>query len=71
MAKYVEFIADSLLMALKLPKFYNTSNPFEWMENLSLMGKTNFFEARVSEYSLAGVGNDDLEKNEFSLTEEF
>lgn len=71
MAKYVEFIADSLLMALKLPKFYNTLNPFEWMENLSLMGKTNFFEARVSEYSLAGVGNDNTEKNQFSLTEDF
>jgi ribonucleoside-diphosphate reductase beta chain len=70
MTKYVEFIADSLCIALGFSKLYNTCNPFEWMEGLSLMGKTNFFEARVSEYSLAGIGAT-AEENEFSLDADF
>ena len=70
MVEYVEFVADSLAVALGYGKIYGTLNPFEWMEGLSLMGKTNFFEARVSEYSLAGIGAT-AEENEFSLDAEF
>jgi len=56
MSKYIEFCADRLLVALGYDKRYNTVNPFDWMESISLQGKTNFFEKRVSEYSKSGVG---------------
>jgi len=56
MCTYIEFCADRLLAALGAKKVYNTSNPFEWMEMISLQGKTNFFEKRVGEYSKSGVG---------------
>jgi len=55
MAKYIEFVADRLLVALSCNKLYNTKNPFDWMETISLQGKTNFFERRVGEYQRAGV----------------
>lgn len=55
MVQYVEFCADRLLIALGNKKFYNSSNPFDFMENISLAGKTNFFEKRVSDYQKAGV----------------
>ena len=55
MAQYIEFVADRLLVALGASKLYNTANPFDWMELISLQGKTNFFEKRVSEYQKAGV----------------
>ena len=55
MAQYIEFVADPLLVALGLPKRYGTANPFDWMEMISLQGKTNFFEKRVGEYQRAGV----------------
>ena len=55
MSEYIEFCADRLLVALDAPKLYNTGNPFDWMELISLQGKTNFFERRVSEYQKAGV----------------
>lgn len=55
MQKYVEFVADSLCLALGVSKVYNAENPFEWMEQLSLQGKTNFFESRVTEYAKSGV----------------
>ena len=51
MCQYIEFCADRLLVALNCPKHYRTANPFEWMEMISLQGKTNFFEKRVGEYS--------------------
>lgn len=57
MKTYIEFVADRLLLSLGYPKVYNTENPFPWMEMISLEGKTNFFEHRVSEYKKAGVGN--------------
>jgi len=72
MEKYVEFVADSLCVELGLPKLYNTVNPFEWMETLSLQGKTNFFESRVTEYAKAGVGGEDgSNSTEFSINEDF
>jgi ribonucleoside-diphosphate reductase subunit M2 len=58
MCQYIEFCADRLLVALDCPKHYDTTNPFEWMEMISLQGKTNFFEKRVGEYAKSGVGGD-------------
>ena len=55
MSKYIEFVADRLLGALGHSKLYNTANPFDWMELISLQGKTNFFEKRVGEYQKKGV----------------
>lgn len=57
MKQYIEFVADRLLMELGLNPLYNSQNPFDWMELISLQGKTNFFEKRVSEYQKAGVMN--------------
>lgn len=55
MCQYIEFVADRLLLALGNPKYYNATNPFDFMENISLAGKTNFFEKRVGDYQKAGV----------------
>mmetsp|Transcript_57704 Transcript_57704/g.91344 ORF Transcript_57704/g.91344 Transcript_57704/m.91344 type:complete len:385 (+) Transcript_57704:76-1230(+) len=55
MKQYIEFVADRLLVALKCSKVYNVQNPFDFMENISLEGKTNFFEKRVAEYQKSGV----------------
>lgn len=57
MCQYIEFVADRLLIALQCPKYYNAKNSFEWMEMISLQGKTNFFEKRVGEYAKSGVGS--------------
>ncbi|KAL1880491.1 hypothetical protein VTK73DRAFT_5878 [Phialemonium thermophilum] len=55
MKQYIEFVADRLLVALGNEKVYRSTNPFDFMENISLGGKTNFFEKRVGEYQKAGV----------------
>jgi len=55
MQQYIEFCADRLLDALGYSKLWNKPNPFEWMEMISLQGKTNFFEKRVGEYQKSGV----------------
>ncbi|XP_021888268.1 ribonucleoside-diphosphate reductase small chain C [Carica papaya] len=55
MSQYIEFVADRLLGALGHGKMYNVANPFDWMELISLQGKTNFFEKRVGEYQKASV----------------
>lgn len=55
MKQYIEFCADRLLLALGNQKFYNATNPFDFMESISLAGKTNFFEKRVGDYQKAGV----------------
>jgi hypothetical protein len=55
MCQYIEFCADRLLVALGGPKHYNATNPFDFMDMISLQGKTNFFEKRVSDYAKAGV----------------
>ncbi|MBC7387418.1 MAG: ribonucleotide-diphosphate reductase subunit beta [Cryobacterium sp.] len=55
MIQYIEFVADRLLRTLGLPKHYGSTNPFDWMELISLQGKTNFFEKKVAEYQKAGV----------------
>jgi len=73
MTKYIEFVADRLLTALGHSKLFGASNPFDWMELISLQGKTNFFEKRVGEYQKAGVmssGNAEEVKG-FSLDADF
>ncbi|KAJ5746024.1 hypothetical protein N7520_011206 [Penicillium odoratum] len=55
MCQYIEFVADRLLVALGNKKYYNSTNPFDFMESISLAGKTNFFEKRVGDYQKAGV----------------
>lgn len=70
MSTYIRFCADRLLLALGCTKEYNVSNPFDWMDMISLQGKTNFFEKRVSEYSKSGVGVDNS-KQVLSFTEDF
>jgi ribonucleoside-diphosphate reductase beta chain len=70
MCQYIEFVADRLLVALGCSKVYNATNPFDFMEMISLQGKTNFFEKRVSEYKKAAVGTK-LEQNTFKLDEDF
>lgn len=59
MKQYIKFVADRLLVALNVKKYFNVKNPFDWMVMISLQGKTNFFEKRVGEYSKAGVGEED------------
>jgi ribonucleoside-diphosphate reductase beta chain len=73
MSQYIEFVADRLLVALGLKKHYNATNPFDFMEMISLQGKTNFFEKRVAEYQKAGVMNKGENKDgpKFSLDEDF
>jgi ribonucleotide reductase beta subunit family protein with ferritin-like domain len=56
MSQYIEFVADRLCVQLGAPKIWNTVNPFPFMERISLEGKDNFFEKRVTAYSMAGVG---------------
>ena len=57
MTQYLEFVTDRLLVELRCDKVYNATNPFDFMDMISLQGKTNFFEKRVSEYQKAGVLN--------------
>ena len=56
MAQYIEFVADRLLVALGADKVFGADNPFDFMQQISLVGKTNFFEKRVGDYRRAGVG---------------
>ena len=70
MAQYIEFCADRLFVALGYPKLYNAVNPFDFMEMISLQGKTNFFEKRVAEYQKAGVMSKQ-DENVFKLDEDF
>lgn len=55
MSQYLEFVTDRLLVSLGVSKVYNTANPFDFMENIAIQGKTNFFEKRVAEYQKAGI----------------
>jgi ribonucleoside-diphosphate reductase beta chain len=70
MSQYIEFVADRLLQELGCEKVFNVSNPFDFMDMISIQGKTNFFEKRVGEYQKAGVLNNDSNTT-FSLDEEF
>lgn len=68
MKQYIAFVADRLLVDLGCDKIYNAENPFDFMENISLEGKTNFFEKRVGEYQKCGVLS---KEHKFSLDEDF
>jgi ribonucleotide reductase beta subunit family protein with ferritin-like domain len=71
MSQYIEYVADRLLQMLKIEPVYKTSNPFEWMELISVQGKTNFFEKRVGEYSNKANPNKDVGIEEFSMEADF
>merc|ERR1712110_1054529 len=74
MTRYIEFVADRLLSALGHSKLFGSTNPFDWMELISLQGKTNFFEKRVGEYQKAGVMSPSGDQNEikgFALDVDF
>ena len=71
MSQYIEFVADRLLVELGNDKVYNASNPFDFMDMISLQGKTNFFEKRVAEYQKAGVMNTDSEAGKISFDADF
>ena len=71
MTQYLEFVTDRLLVELNCEKEYNVTNPFDFMDMISLQGKTNFFEKRVSEYQKAGVLNNDTKSADFSIDEDF
>jgi ribonucleoside-diphosphate reductase beta chain len=72
MCQYIEFVADRLLVALGYHRLFNATNPFDFMELISLQGKTNFFEKRVGEYQKAGVmGNGNKEAHSFITDAEF
>ena len=68
MSQYIEFVADRLVLQLGYDKIYNTKNPFNFMEIISLDRKTNFFENKVSEYALA---NKTIDDKVFDMTADF
>lgn len=70
MSQYIEFVADRLLVSLGCAKIYDSTNPFDFMEMISVQGKTNFFEKRVAEYQKSGVMSERAD-NMFSLDEDF
>lgn len=70
MKQYLEFVTDRLLVDLECDKLYNVENPFDFMQNIALENKTNFFEKRVGEYSKANVG-EKAEDNELNFNMEF
>ena len=69
MSQYLEYVTDRLLVDLGIGKIYNSENPFDFMRNIALENKTNFFEKRVSDYSKSGVG--DVEEKELNFEEDF
>ncbi|MBT8393678.1 MAG: ribonucleotide-diphosphate reductase subunit beta [Bacteroidia bacterium] len=71
MTQYLEFVTDRLLVEFGCDKVYNSTNPFDFMDMISLQGKTNFFEKRVSEYQKAGVLNKEVEEDKFSFDADF
>jgi ribonucleoside-diphosphate reductase subunit M2 len=70
MKKYIEYVADNLLLNLDIPKIYNTNNPFLFMENIGLQNKTNFFENRVTEYAKAN-STAEIEGTKLSIDDDF
>ena len=71
MIQYLEFVADRLLVELGCEREYNKSNPFDFMDMISLQGKTNFFEKKVAEYQKAGVMNTDGDAQKISFDADF
>tara|TARA_B100000963_G_scaffold31515_2_gene23343 strand:+ start:1399 stop:2373 length:975 start_codon:yes stop_codon:yes gene_type:complete len=71
MSQYIEYVADRLLQMLQIKPVYTTPNPFEWMELISVQGKTNFFEKRVGEYANKANPNKESVIQEFSMDADF
>ncbi len=71
MTQYLEFVTDRLLVELGCDRVYNSSNPFDFMDMISLQGKTNFFEKRVGEYQKAGVMNSDTDAQKITFDADF
>ncbi len=71
MTQYLEFVTDRLLQELGCDKQFNVTNPFDFMDMISLQGKTNFFEKRVSEYQKAGVLNQEDQETKISFDADF
>jgi ribonucleoside-diphosphate reductase beta chain len=71
MQQYIEFVADRWLTELGYDKMFNATNPFDFMEMISMEGKTNFFEKRVGDYQKAGVMGGSKESQTFSLEDDF
>lgn len=71
MTQYLEFVTDRLLVELDCERQFNVGNPFDFMDMISLQGKTNFFEKRVSEYQKAGVLNKDSDSQKISFDADF
>jgi ribonucleotide reductase beta subunit family protein with ferritin-like domain len=70
MSEYIKYVADRLLVDLNYNKIYNSKNPFDFMESISVEGKTNFFESRPTQYQKASILNRSRE-NIFNLTNDF
>jgi ribonucleotide reductase beta subunit family protein with ferritin-like domain len=70
MSQYINYVADRLLLMFGLEKIYHSENPFDWMEMISVQGKTNFFEKRVGEYSNKANPNIDSDKNNISFDDD-
>ena len=71
MTQYLEFVADRLLVELGCERVYGSANPFDFMDMISLQGKTNFFEKRVAEYQKSGVMNTDSDAQKISFDADF
>ena len=71
MTQYLEFVTDRLLVELEIGKEFNVPNPFDFMDMISLQGKTNFFEKRVGEYQKAGVLNNENKDSKISFDADF
>ncbi len=71
MSQYLEFVTDGLLVDLGCEKVYNTANPFDFMDMISLQGKTNFFEKRVGDYQKAGVLNKEVDEDKYNMDLDF
>ena len=71
MSEYIEYVADRLLQMFKVDKVYNAANPFDWMELISVQGKTNFFEKRVGEYANRSNPNVDQSENHIAFDTDF
>ena len=70
MSQYINYVADRLLLMFGLEKIYHSENPFDWMEMISVQGKTNFFEKRVGEYANKANPNIDKEQNQISFDDD-
>ena len=71
MTQYIEYVSDRLLKMFGIEPIYNSQNPFDWMEMISVQGKTNFFEKRVGEYSNKANPKIDSTKNTIDFDEDF